>query len=407
MSMYIESLHVENVGPFENLNVQFNPKMNVIVGANGVGKTSLLRCITYALTNNHLENVRVRKGAVIKMDGVSGEKKYTFGAEQLVDDDQKYRQIEIKRWQLTPDEGHIRSVMYEDKDYNLLAIGAYRYFSYNRINGMTREGNRTEERRNYRNNNPVYLESQPMPDIKQWMVNRYFQIDKEWAGLEKGNWKSIFSKLGTIAPRESDFKFIKIERDLEPVFSLSGSECYLEELSSGFKSVLSIILNIVDWIEGVNEGEQMKIENAEGTVLIDEIDAHLHPSWQATVLSSLREIFPKIQFIVTTHSPNVIMSADSGEVIVFTNNNGQVSLAPDGRNFGAWQFNDILSDIMQSPELDRISIVSQLKDINQAYEEKNIDKFVAIFDELKGILNPSDPLLKIYNLRLSELTLKV
>ena len=278
--MYIESLHVENVGPFKTLNAQFNSKMNVIVGANGIGKTSLLRCIAYSLTNNNLDIMRFRKDAVIKMDGVVGDKKYTFGAENIVEEDQKYRRNEIKKWQLTADKGYTPSIMYQDKDYNLLAIGAYRYFSYNRINGMTREGNQIEKRRNYRNNNPVYLEAQPMPDIKQWMINRYFQIDKDWAGVEKNNWDTIMSKLNLISPKDSDFKFVRIERDLEPIFSLNGSECYLEELSSGFKSVLSIILNIVDWIEGVNENEQMKIENAEGTVLIDEIDAHLHPSSQ-------------------------------------------------------------------------------------------------------------------------------
>ena len=407
MSMYIESLHVENVGPFNKLNVQFDPKMNVIVGANGVGKTSLLRCIVDSLTNNSLEIMRFRQGATIKMNGVVGDKKYTYGAENLVDVDQTYRHIDIQRWQLTPDEGHTGSIMHADKDYYLLAIGAYRYFDYSLINGMTREGNQVEERRQYRNNNPRYLEATPMPNIKQWMINRYFQIDKDWAIIERSNWNAIMSKLGAISPKGADFKFVRIERDLEPIFSLNGDECYLEELSSGFKSILSIILNIVDWIEGVNEGETMKIENAEGTVLIDEIDAHLHPSWQSTILSSLREIYPKLQFIVTTHSPNVIMSANAGEVLLFNNDNGIVNVTPDGRTFGVWQFNDILTDIMQAPGLDRIDIVPVLNDLNRCYDEKNVKMFETILKDIAGILNPSDPILKVYMLKLSELKLKL
>lgn len=407
MSMYIESLHVDNVGPFNKLDVQFNPKMNVIVGANGVGKTSLLRCIADSLTSNALEIMRFRKGATIKMNGVVGTKKYTYGAEDLVDADQKYRKCEIKRWHLNVDEGYEGCIMHKDKDYNLLAIGAYRYFDYTLINGMTREGNQIEGRRNYRTNNPRYLEATPMPNIKQWMINRYFQIDKNWAGIERNNWNSIVSKLGVISPKDSDFKFIKIERDLEPIFSLNGSECYLEELSSGFKSVLSIVLNIVDWIEGVNEGEAMKIENAEGTVLIDELEAHLHPSWQSTILKSLQEFYPKLQFIVTTHSPNVIMSANAGEVILFNNDNGVVNAKPDERTFGVWQFNDILSDIMQAPDLDRIDLVPVLSELNRCYEEKNIEKFEAILNDIAGLLNPSDSILKVYNLKLSELKLNL
>ena len=407
MSMYIESLHVENAGPFNQLDVQFNPKMNVVVGANGVGKTSLLRCIAYSQTHNSMDIMRFRKDASIKMNGVIGDRKITYGAEKFVDVDQRYRQMNIKQWQLTPDNGYEACYMYAEKDYNLLAIGAYRYFSYNRIDGMTRESNVVDSRNRYRKFNPAYLEASPMPNIKQWMINRYFQIDKDWAIIEKSNWESIMSKLGSISPKDTDFRFVKIERDLEPVFSLNGSECYLEELSSGFKSVLSIILNIVDWIESVNEGENMKIENSEGTVLIDEIDAHLHPSWQATVLSSLREIYPKLQFVVTTHSPNVIMSANAGEVLLFNNDKGIVNVKPDERSFGAWQFNDILSDVMQSPNLDRVMVLPELNELKKAYNEKNTELFERLLGEVSKKLNPNDPILKVYSLKLSELKLNL
>lgn len=406
MSMYIETLHVENVGPFNKLDAQFNPQMNVIVGVNGVGKTSLLRCIAYSLTSNGLDHMRMRKDATVKLNCVQGADKYTYGAEHFVNKDQDYRTITISGWNLTSSEDYKKVLMHADKDYNLLAVGAYRYFSYKRMEGMKREAVHLERRRNYLSNNPNYLETMAMPDIKQWMVNRYFQIDKSWAATESSNWNAIMSKLQVIAPRESQFKFVKIERDLEPVFFLNGSECYLEELSSGFKSILSIVFMIVDWIEGINEGSAAKIENATGTVLIDEIDAHLHPSWQATILESLRVLFPNIQFVVTTHSPNVIMSAKKGEVILFNNDNGIVNLAPEDRSFGAWQVSSVLSDVMQAPGLDYISIASAINDINLAYDEKNLEKFNEVLEYLEDMLNPSDPILKVYHIRKGELILR-
>ena len=271
---------------------------------------------------------------------------------------------------------------------------------------MKREAVHLERRRNYLSNNPNYLESMAMPDIKQWMVNRYFQIDKSWASTERSNWNAIMSKLQVIAPRESQFKFVKIERDLEPVFYLNGSECYLEELSSGFKSILSIVFMIVDWIEGINEGNAAMIENATGTVLIDEIDAHLHPSWQATILESLRVLFPNIQFVVTTHSPSVIMSAQKDEVILFNNNNGIVDLTPDSRSFGAWQISSVLSDVMQALGMDYISIANAINDINRAYEDQNLEVFSEVLRYLENVLNPNDPILKVYHIRQGELTLR-
>lgn len=406
MSMYIESIHIENVGPFKKLDAQFNPGMNIIIGANGVGKTSLLRCITNCMTRNFMENMRLRKDAQFKLNCNLGEKKMTYGADRLVSKDQNYRHFEVEKWNVTPEEGYLPEMIFKEKDYNLLAIGAYRNILYSSIEGMKKESLGAERRNSYLKNNPSYLDSMAMPNIKQWMINRYFIIGKDWAVNEKSNWDTVMSNLHVIAPRESKFKFVRIGRDLEPVFSLNDSECYLEELSSGFKSTLSIVFLIVDWIEGINEGEASIIRNATGTVLIDEIDAHLHPSWQATILSSLRTLFPKLQFIVTTHSPNVIMSAKEKEVMIFNNEDGVVNLQSDGRSFGAWQVSAVLSDIMQAPGLDYIDITDALSDISHAYKDGDIGKYKEILDYLEKVLNPNDPILKVYHIRLGELELR-
>lgn len=406
MGMYIESLHVENVGPFNKLDAVFNPQMNVIIGVNGVGKTSLLRCITNCMTNIHMENIRLRKDAMLKLNCRIDGKGVTYGADRLVDKDQEYRIFNATNWNVTPEDGYEHKTIYEEKVYNLLAIGAYRYFPYKLMDGMKRELINSERRKRYLRENPNYLESMAMPEIKQWMVNRYFQIDKDWAIRERENWNKVMSQLQLIAPRESEFKFVKIERDLEPVFQLNGSQCYLEELSSGFKSILSIVFTIVDWIEGINEGESAMIDKAVGTVLVDEIDAHLHPSWQMTILESLRKLFPKIQFVVTTHSPNVIMSAKPGEIIMFSNNDGNVNLAPDNRSFGAWKVTDVLTDVMQSPGADYVCISDAIAEINKAYEAGDLKQYQKVLEHLKKVLNPNDSILKVYNIRLSELTLR-
>lgn len=406
MGMYIESLHVENVGPFKRLDASFNPQMNVIIGVNGVGKTSMLRCITSCMTNNHMENIRLRQNAMLKLNCRIGGKGVTYGADQLVNKDQDYRKFDPNNWNVTPADGYEKKTIYEDKVYNLLAIGAYRYFPYKLMDGMKREAPRSERRKLYLRENPNYLESMAMPDIKQWMVNRYFQIDKDWAGIERENWNKVMSNLQLIAPRESEFKFVKIERDLEPIFQLNGSQCYLEELSSGFKSILSLVFTIVDWIEGINEGNSAMIDEAIGTVLIDEIDAHLHPSWQMTILESMRKLFPKIQFVVTTHSPNVIMSAKPGEIMMFKNNDGVVNLAPDRRSFGAWKVTDVMTDVMQSPLADYVSISDAIEEINKAYEQRDLGRYRQVLEYLREVLNPNDSILKVYNIRLSELTLR-
>lgn len=96
----------------------------------------------------------------------------------------------------------------------------------------------------------------------------------------------------------------------------SGDEkrvCALEsQLSDGYKNVISLVLTLVQRMLDANSvqanDDPQEVLNTEGVVLIDEVDLFLHPSWQQRILKDLRLTFPNIQFIVSTHSPQVIAS---------------------------------------------------------------------------------------------------
>ena len=86
----------------------------------------------------------------------------------------------------------------------------------------------------------------------------------------------------------------------------------LKELSSGYQAVGSLVLDlarifIANWDS---------LEAAEGLVLLDEIETHLHPRWQMKIVSSLRTAFPRVQFVATTHSPLCLRGLRDGEVRV-------------------------------------------------------------------------------------------
>jgi predicted ATPase len=89
----------------------------------------------------------------------------------------------------------------------------------------------------------------------------------------------------------------------------------VEELSDGYQAMLSIVLEILTQA-ALASGRVPKPEDLNAIILIDEIEAHLHPRWQRTVVPLLREVFPQCQFICTTHSPLVVGSAQPGEVQV-------------------------------------------------------------------------------------------
>jgi energy-coupling factor transporter ATP-binding protein EcfA2 len=99
----------------------------------------------------------------------------------------------------------------------------------------------------------------------------------------------------------------------------NGAEVAIEELSDGYRSILSLIFELIRQIAAHFGAEHVfgptsTTVIAPGIVLIDEVDAHLHPKWQRGIGLFLRACFPAIQFIVTTHSPLVCQAAEVGTV---------------------------------------------------------------------------------------------
>ena len=100
----------------------------------------------------------------------------------------------------------------------------------------------------------------------------------------------------------------------------NGSAILVEELSDGYRSLLSMTFELLRQLvacygqAGVFRPRDATRVAAPGVVLIDEVDAHLHPSWQRELGLWMRKHFPRIQFIVTTHSPLICQAADVGSV---------------------------------------------------------------------------------------------
>jgi hypothetical protein len=111
------------------------------------------------------------------------------------------------------------------------------------------------------------------------------------------------------------------KEQLEPIEShrfgmqVGGSELKLPAvwLSQGYQAVISLVADIIGnvWLEA---GEPVELDDMEGIVLVDELDLHLHPTWQTEIVTGLKATFPRMQFIVTTHSPLVLAGCRAEEV---------------------------------------------------------------------------------------------
>lgn len=411
--MKIRSLHVENIGLFNKLDIEFNSGFNFISGPNASGKTSILRNISLALSHVSINQFRYRDGAEVWIefnDNLDTVKRLGFGKDWMSNPDQ-YQGASLKSWNAPEKREGIESLSPHGLENNGISfaplfISAFRKISYVKIQGMTQENTMVEQIKKYRNQSSTRLNGTDMPNVKQWLINRYFQIEKEWAINEKQNWIWLLENIEQLGPSDSNFNFIEIRRDLEPIFSIKGNQCYLEELSAGYQAILSIIFCIFDWVEGTNKGDEMLVKNAKGSVLIDELDAHLHPEWQLTIRDSFERIFPNLQFIITTHSPHLIATAKQNELLIIPEHNGELKLQPSLKTYSGWNTDQILEDLMGVRSLTN-KTYSELIEKSLDFVEKNdIEALKASIDDLKKVSHSDDTIVSSFEIKLATLKLK-
>ena len=123
-------------------------------------------------------------------------------------------------------------------------------------------------------------------------------------------------------------------------------ELALDQLSGGYRIVLALAADLARRMAQGNPHLADPLES-EAVVLIDEVDLHLHPRWQQRVLVDLRRTFPNTQFIVSTHSPQVLTTVPPGQIVELRRDEGRIvaersSSAP---TFGA-EAGDVLFTVM-------------------------------------------------------------
>ncbi|RYE55079.1 MAG: ATP-binding protein [Sphingobacteriales bacterium] len=128
------------------------------------------------------------------------------------------------------------------------------------------------------------------------------------------------------------------------------------QLSQGEKSLMALVGDIARRLAMMNPGLKNPL-HGEGIVLIDEVDMHLHPTWQRNIIERLTTTFPKCQFILTTHSPLVI--SDCKDVLVYSLHDGEMHRVPS--QFGE-DANSVLLNVMDT-HIRNAAIAEKLNDL--------------------------------------------
>jgi len=161
-----------------------------------------------------------------------------------------------------------------------------------------------------------------------------------------------------------------IQVDWKEDGSRESKKLRIEQLSDGYRTTLAMIMDIAARMAEANPESQAPLE-AEGVVLIDEVELHLHPGWQQHILNDLIKIFPKIQFIVSTHSPQVVTSVSPRSLRVIEWQDDKPSLRLIDFSEGA-ESQQVLHSVLgvQSSRPEHLDIVNKLHQY-QAFVNQN------------------------------------
>ncbi|MCP5103384.1 MAG: AAA family ATPase [bacterium] len=288
----IQRIKIQHIRCFEDVDVTFNPSVNtgLIIGTNGKGKSTILQLLSLGLSGIKSVLFPQNWKEVVRKNGTKG----SFEIDIHFDGRPIHLKFEIDNSDdsITCTEGSDQLKEIRDT-FMLLAYGVNRSIKLE--------------------------ETKPYKDIESIATlfgeNGYLKHIKISANFEyvSRNFEIIQALINRVMETANGGeKVILIKYDANGFYFKTPSNpenlVPIEALSEGFKSTFVWLFDAI--IRIVEKGGSL--ENAAditGIVLVDEIDLHLHPSWQRTILQSIETLFPNIQFIVTTHSPFVVQSA--------------------------------------------------------------------------------------------------
>lgn len=171
-----------------------------------------------------------------------------------------------------------------------------------------------------------------------------------------------------------------------------GVDLQIEQLSGGYKAVLSVVADIAKRLSIANPDSDNPLEE-EAVILIDELDLHLHPKWQKNIVDDLKRTFPNCQFIISTHSPFIIQSLNADELFDIN----EMKYADEKGMYNGWSIDMIQEQIMGVER--KTSIYNQLmRQFSNAVDNEEISLVKQFYEELIKMVHPDSHERKLIDL---------
>lgn len=387
----INNLTITNWNQFDNVNIDFHPQVTIITGTNGSGKSTIVRLISRNLGWNYKEIA-----TPIKLHNTNSFFSPGIGIENFTNLELAFKLLDVKHitvGSLTTDEGIIEfqapnqldhvsyalKISSNNHPFTLhgVSVASHRFpFTYSVLESIPVKPITTEEAY-FKYNESLkkktlsdkYYDPQKEMHISHMKATlmswALFGQDSDFIRGDKDSYrrfKRFIDILKILLPKTLGFNEINI-RDGELILITDTGDFLIDSVSGGIGAIIDLA-----WQIYLHDKDELPF-----LVVIDEIENHLHPSMQRSILPNLIKAFPNAQFIVTTHSPFVVNSVANSYVyaLKYNNNNKVCSYRLD--------FNDkssnalgILRDILGVPVTLPIWLEEELNTITRKYKDEEL-----------------------------------
>ena len=360
--MKVRGLQINHFRGIDSLTINFDEKINVIFGVNGSGKSAILNCLAILLSRltSGIKSSAKTGGRLYGENDINNRFKYTDNEIEIFFEDNEYK------WNLSK----TRAGRAREESSKLSDIKKIMEIVQARLSG---DDNASVPMAVYYPVNRAVLSSplrirgkhkfdqmaayQDALTGAQSSFRVFFEWFREREDLENeqyrlnrnvmpdGQLESVRRAIPNFLP---GFSNLRIRRQpLRMVVKKGNSELLIDQLSDGEKCTLALVGDLARRLALANPSLDDPLLS-EAVVLIDEIDLHLHPDWQRKVIPALTETFPNCQFILTTHSPQIIGEVRSDCIWKLRTDDNITSVQHD-LGYGL-DSSLILSTVMDAPE---------------------------------------------------------
>lgn len=289
-AVWIKDVIVRDFGPIESMDISFPDLQSSlepwlgIVGENGVGKSTFLKAIALALVSEEYARILVPDARTLKNTNTRRHNGYV----EIVFSDQRKRRVSFGK--------KSRKLEFQGDDVHLPVIA----FGANRI--TSRKGAARDLAESGAVDN-LFDPVLPLVDTEKWLADTKRVSARDFSALGD-NLKALMDLPATT-------EVTRLSGGI--YFKFSNTRLSLNQMSDGFRSVIGLTAHIMKYLSD----DTPVMSEAEGTVLLDELELHLHPVWKIQIVSRLRMLFPRVRFVVTTHDPLCLRGFEQNESYVF------------------------------------------------------------------------------------------